>query len=221
MKIFKKMLVVMVMLLLSVLFACGETELPKLEEVTFSNMVTSMTKGEEVEIGFTAQENAVTVFVSSNPNVATVENNKITAVGIGSFTLKVTVTLGEESKKYEFTIEVKGAEYLINYQLNGGTNPTNAPSKYQEGTGATLPTPTKEGYEFLGWSKEAGSTTYITEITATESGNVTVYANWKEEEKVIEKYTITYELEGGTNPSDAPTEYEKDKGVTLPVPTKE
>ena len=113
--------------------------------------------------------------------------------------------------------------YTITYILNGGTNSSDAPTQYQEGEGVMLPVPTKEGYKFLGWSKVSGSTEYVTEITATETGNVTLYANWEEEKEpeVIEIYTITYQLNGGRNASDAPIEYKEGEGVILPTPTKE
>ena len=106
----------------------------------------------------------------------------------------------------------------IVYELNGGTNPANAPKEYTEGTGCTLPIPTKTGYEFLGWTKEATSTTYITAIDANAKGEFKVYAQFK---KLIVKHTITYELNGGTNPADAKGEYTEGEAYTLPVPTKD
>ena len=80
---FNKLLVLIAVVLLSVMVACKKPkpnkgdDTPKLEEVTFSNMITSMTKGEEFEIVYSTQENVVATFVSSDTNVATVENNKI------------------------------------------------------------------------------------------------------------------------------------------------
>ena len=47
----------------------------------------------------------------------------------------------------------------INYKLDGGVNPSEAPATYEEGVGVTLPTPTKEGYEFLGWVVSLESST--------------------------------------------------------------
>ena len=70
-------------------------------------------------------------------------------------------------------------KYTITYVLNGGTNASDAPTRYQEGIGAKLPTPTKSGYKFLGWSKELDSTTYIIKISTADDGNITLYANWK------------------------------------------
>ena len=220
MKTFKKLLVLTVVVLLSVLISCKKPgdKTPKLEEVNFSNMITSMIKGEVFEIDYSKQENVNVTFVSSNTNVATIEGNNVTATNIGSFTLTATFTLGEESKKYEFVIEVKGQEFTINYELNGGKLAEGAPSKYQEGVGVQLVVPTYEGYEFLGWTLSSSSSSYITEISSDKSGNVTLYANWK---KLPVYKNITYHLDGGKNPSEVPTSYEEGVELTLPTPTKE
>ena len=49
MKIFKRLVVLLVVVLLFGLTSCNKpgNNTPKLEEVTFNNMVTSMTKGDE------------------------------------------------------------------------------------------------------------------------------------------------------------------------------
>ncbi len=222
----RKILFLLFLVLLPCVFACQNPSDTKLEEVTFSNMVTSMTKGDTLEVAYSKQENVSAIFVSSDSNVATVEDNVVTAVGVGSFTLTGTFTLGEESKKYEFTIEVKEEVVektsAINYELDGGVNPQDAPAEYKEGEELVLPIPTKERFEFLGWSLEEGSTDYVTSISASQTGDVTVYANWKENEKQEDKVSkINYELDGGVNPQDAPAEYKEGEGVTLPNPTKE
>ena len=218
MKTFKKLSILLVVVLLSVLASCRRPNNdPKLEEVAFSNMVTSMTKGDVFEVEYSIQENVTSTFTSSNTSVATVEGNKVTAVGIGNFTLTATFTLGKESKKYEFAIEVKGVEYSINYELNGGILSDDAPTSYVEGTALVLLVPEKEGYTFLGWTLSSESTEYITEISKTQTGNVSVYANWSKN-PVYSK--IIYNLDGGTNSENAPTQYEEGKGVALPTPTK-
>ena len=216
MKNIRKIFVITLVLFLSILVSCKKN--PKLEEVTFNNMVTSMIKGDEFVINHSNQEGVTATFTSSNSNVAVVEGNKVTAVGIGSFTLTGTFKLGKESKSYEFVIEVKGKEYGINYELNDGVLPEGYVDKYVEGVGVVLPVPTKEGYNFLGWSLEDGSTDFITEISSTQEGDVTAYASWS---KIPVYGNITYHLNGGENAENAPTSYEVGKGITLPTPTKE
>lgn len=107
--------------------------------------------------------------------------------------------------------------YTITYVLDGGTNSSNNPAEYTYGTGvASFDNPTKEGYEFLGWFAESTFTTRFTQITSTQSGNVTLYAKWKAKE-----YTITYVLDGGTNSSNNPAKYTYGVGVSsFEAPTK-
>ena len=62
--------------------------------------------------------------------------------------------------------------------LDGGTNATANPATYEEGVAVTLEDATKEGYTFDGWYSDAEFTNKITEIAATATGDVTVYAKF-------------------------------------------
>ena len=53
------------------------------------------------------------------------------------------------------------------FDLDGGTC-ADLPTSYEEGNELSLPTPTKEGYDFLGWEYNG---TIITSITATMTGD--------------------------------------------------
>lgn len=66
----------------------------------------------------------------------------------------------------------------ITYVLDGGTNATANPATYEEGVAVTLEDATKEGYTFDGWYSDAEFTNKITEIAATATGDVTVYAKF-------------------------------------------
>jgi uncharacterized repeat protein (TIGR02543 family) len=108
------------------------------------------------------------------------------------------------------------ASYTISYNLNGGTGADNS-SYTIESPEITLPVPTKTGYTFDGWFA-AGSFAgeAITTIAAGSSGNKTFYAKW-----TIVSYTISYELNDGTNPGNPLASYTVESpDITLPVPTK-
>ena len=62
------------------------------------------------------------------------------------------------------------------FDLDGGIC-ADLPTSYEEGTELSLPTPTKEGYDFLGWEYNG---TIITSITTTMTGDLTLTAKWKE-----------------------------------------
>ena len=94
------------------------------------------------------------------------------------------------------------ATYKITYKLDGGENNPENPASYAYGSTVTLQKPTKFGHTFDGWYKESTFKTKVTGFTATDKGAKTVYAKWTKT-----KYTITYELGGGTNHSDNKTSF--------------
>ena len=87
-------------------------------------------------------------------------------------------TLGEGTTEPEEPVEPTISS--ITYVLDGGTLSDGAPTEYEEGKGvATLPTATKEGYEFKGWTLNGQA---VTSISATQTGNVELTAVWEEEQ---------------------------------------
>jgi uncharacterized repeat protein (TIGR02543 family) len=117
-----------------------------------------------------------------------------------------------------FTFACKKKSYKIEYVVNGGNLPTEYASTYQQGTGATLPSPTKDGNTFAGWYASADfSGSKVTSVTTSDKGDKKFYAKWTSS---VTTYTITYVLNAGTNATNAPTTYTAGKEVTLPAPTK-
>ena len=67
----------------------------------------------------------------------------------------------------------------IVYELNGGTNAGSNPAEYTEGVGTALAAPSRAGYTFAGWYRDAEFTgEAVTEIGADETGDVKLYAKW-------------------------------------------
>ena len=96
-------------------------------------------------------------------------------------------------------------EYDIIYHLDGGDNDSANPAKYTYDVGvASFEDATKDGYHFLGWYDAAEGGNLITNISSTATGTKDLYAHWD--------YTITYDLDGGTNGVN-PTHYEFGTGV--------
>lgn len=119
------------------------------------------------------------------------------------------VTLNAEWSQYQFA---------ITYNLDGGTLSSTAPNKYNNKVDTTLPTPTKEGYRFAGWSN---GTVNITTIAKGTKGDLTLTAQWKVSTGDEIRY-INFVLDGGTLPAGAPEEFEVGVGLaTLPTPTKD
>lgn len=100
--------------------------------------------------------------------------------------------------------------YQITYELDGGKNDSANPTTYTAITEAiTLVDPVKEGYIFEGWYKDAlfTETGKVTEIPKGSTGDITLYAKWKEAVQEPGTYRITYILDGGTNNSRNPDTY--------------
>ena len=99
----------------------------------------------------------------------------------------------------------------IQYELDGGTNSVNNPDTYVVGTGvASFEDATKEGYTFEGWYSDNTfeESKKVTSISDTQCGDVTLYAKF-----TAKTYPIQYELDGGTNATQNPSEYTYVVGV--------
>ena len=101
-------------------------------------------------------------------------------------------------ENYTITLDTSGGNALDNIRYTVKSDPI------------ILPTPTRNGYEFVGWTGE-GITTPQTEviIPTGSTGNKAYTANWK----VIE-YTITLDTNGG--PAVSPIKYTVEDSFTLP-----
>ena len=115
-----------------------------------------------------------------------------------------------------FAAHWKEDEYTIDYKLDGGSV-AEAVNTYKISTPTfTLPTPTRNGYTFLGWTGSNGENPEkIVKVKKGSFGNKIYKANW-----TPINYLITYDLAGGTA-NNLRTSYtiETDTFV-LPQPTK-
>ncbi len=108
------------------------------------------------------------------------------------------------------------AEYSITYDLKGGSLSNQKTSYNVETASFTIPQPTKNGYTFTGWTGSNGTTPQTSVTVAKGSmGNKSYTANWSPI-----KYSITYNLNGGSL-SGQKTEYNiETETFTIPQPTK-
>ena len=108
-------------------------------------------------------------------------------------------------------------EYVITYELNGGTNHASNPATYNITDEVILQTPTYKGYTFLGWYESvdfAGEV--ISSIPKGSTGSKTFYAKWE-----IGTYTITLDLQSGTGGTETVSAIYGSAMPTITVPTRE
>lgn len=106
--------------------------------------------------------------------------------------------------------------YTISYDLQGGTMSGQKTSYNIETPTFSIPTPTKKGYTFLGWTgTDLTSASKSVTIKQGSIGNRVYKANWK-----AINYSITYNLDGGSI-SGQPTSYTVESPtLNIPRPTK-
>lgn len=119
-----------------------------------------------------------------------------------------------------FALWLEKAIYTIEYDAKEGTMPSSYASSYEENDGTTLPTPTLEGKEFGGWYTDEAYTT-SSKVTSLTTGDLKLYARWQTPASGT-THNISYELNEGTLPADAPVVFDEASGLwDLPIPTKE
>ena len=116
-------------------------------------------------------------------------------------------TTGDLHYKAEWRL----AEYTITMDLNGGSGQEKVVYTITD-EDFELPTPTRNGYEFVGWTGERITTPQTSvKISKGSTGNKAYTANWK---AIV--YTITLDTNGG--PAMASIRYTVEDSVTLRIP---
>lgn len=131
-------------------------------------------------------------------------------------TVKCTMTL---KAKWELST------YSVTLQTDGGTIASGKEvTGYTYGTGAVLPTAadiTREGYRFDGWYADSSfSSSPITEISATETGNKTFYAKWTKNTTPIVPGNNTSNIVEQYKTDDSSSGEQTDREVPSPVVKK-
>ena len=131
-----------------------------------------------------------TLFTSAN------ENTSLTA---DKFLIsQIELALGKQDND----IVTKAAEYIINYELDGGTLGANSPATHTYGTETILVNPTKSGYNFAGWYLEDTFATKIETLVADGyTSEITLYAKWNKRSSGggggTTRYTVSFDTNGG------------------------
>ena len=135
-----------------------------------------------------------------------------TGTDLDEATLDVEIPAGSYGDR-EYTANWKPNEYTFTLDANGGAVNSSSVSAFYDDP-YTLPIPTRDYYQFAGWYD---GTTKYENGTWNKASNVTLTAKWQ-----LISYTITYNLDGGSNSSLNPKGFTVFSGkITLNEPIKE
>ena len=133
---------------------------------------------------------------SADTSIATVDSNgRVSGVGEGTTMVYARATDGSgQVASCEVDVYAPATptptpdkKYTVTFDSQGGSHVSSQTVK--EGTTISLPTPTRDGYKFLGWYTEATGGSKVTSLTVTK--NVTLYAHWeKESSETVEEVTL-------------------------------
>lgn len=133
---------------------------------------------------------------SADTSIATVDSNgRVVGIGEGMTMVYAEATDGSgQSASCEVYVSAEPSptptpdkKYTVTFDSQGGSHVSSQTVK--EGTTISLPTPTRDGYKFLGWYTEATGGSKVTSLTVTK--DVTLYAHWeKEQGGAVENVTL-------------------------------
>lgn len=109
--------------------------------------------------------------------------------------------------------------YTVTFDATGGSVSQKTKSVAAGSTIGSMPTPTRNGYIFIGWcTAKEGSGMVVNEYNFTVNQNQTLYALWQRE--TTPTYTVTFDPNGGSVSSNSKTVTYGSNYGTLPTPTR-
>ena len=131
------------------------------------------------------------------------QSPKAGSTGYKDDTISITVSKGKQPVN-------------VTFNANGGSVETSSKTVYHSDTYGTLPTPSKDGYDFDGWFTSSSGGTPITSSTkVTATSNQTLYAHWSAME-----ITVTFNANGGSVSQSSKKVTFDSTYSTLPTPTR-
>ncbi len=160
-----------------------------LATVSPNSITITRTENETISVTNVGEEYS---FSSSNGSIASVDNNGV-VTGVAKGTAVITITGTKSGKTKTVNVTVNPIMYTVTYETYGGSSV--ASQEYEENsTIATLPTTTKDNYNFVGWFTEETDGTKV-ENGVSVTGNVTYHAHWVEKAALICKKATTLHTE--------------------------
>ena len=180
-----------------------------------------------------AQWNETEYTLTINPNGGVWNGSASNQTVIGTYNSTRTIANPTAPNGYTVTLNDNGRTNSIvqtktfSRWINSGSGNIRDNTTYTFGNGdgtltaeytanvVTLPTPTKDGYTFNGWYTESTGGNKVNS-PYTPNNDITLYSHW-----TANKYTITFNNDGGQNSTTTKEVTYGEKYGTLPTPTKD
>ena len=166
----------------------------------------------------TGYNTASATFTLNNPEKPGYSFSGWSGTGLTGKKTTVTITSGSSGNR-TYTANWSKTRYSLSYTLNGGTvSPSNQTRYYVDTETFSLINPTKNYYDFVGWSGTdlVGTNNITVTIPKGSIGNRTYTANF-----APTSYSISYNLNDGTVGGENPTSYDITSAtITLHNPSK-
>lgn len=121
-----------------------------------------------------------------------------------------------EARGAAMTAQWRAKSLNVTFDPNGGTVSQSQKSVTYGGTYGALPTPTRTGYQFEGWtSGPTGGQVFYAHTKVTETENHTLYAYW-----TVKVPTVTFNAGGGSVSQTSKRAVYGDPYGALPTPTR-
>lgn len=121
-----------------------------------------------------------------------------------------------EARGAAMTAQWKAKTMTVAFNANGGAVSQSQKSVTYGGTYGALPTPTRTGYQFEGWtSGPTGGQVFYAHTKVTETENHTLYAYW-----TVKVPTVTFNAGGGSVSQTSKRAVYGDPYGALPTPTR-
>lgn len=190
----------------------GEEVVGSVTAVTVSpNTEVSVNKGGTQQFAATVSgtgtfDNTVTWKIeNANSSNTTISDSGLLTVGADETASSISViatSKGDSTKSCTVSVKIPQAAttYTVQFNTNGGSAVGSA--TVSEGGKLTAPkAPTKDGYTFHGWYKDAAFTNSWNFDVDTVTGNTTLYAKWAETAKLYGISGTVYASDGTTTAS--------------------
>ena len=180
-----------------------------------------------------AQWNETEYTLTVNPNGGVWNGSASNQTVVGTYNSTRTIANPTAPNGYTVTLNDNGRTNSIvqtktfSRWINSGSGNIRDNTTYTFGNGdgtltaeytanvVTLPTPTKDGYTFNGWYTESTGGNKVNS-PYTPNNDITLYSHW-----TANKYTITFNNDGGQNSTPTKEVTYGEKYGTLPTPTKD